>query len=165
MDDVILLSKLLRANLPDNEVKSVDTYKQPHFKDSIIKTSVTLTELYQLFIVTTLQKQVKNDDKPIHPVDSAEKILCEMLKGIPKQVVGTVHYVSRLGYLGFDWNSKRFMKKEPKVIYTVEDIMKCGMEVTDCFYGLLKITNTDQLPTDNVILHTSPFKTSCVLFT
>ena len=52
--------------------------------------SMTLTELYQLFTVTTLQKQVKDGDKPTHPVDSeVEKILCDMLKGIPKQVASS----------------------------------------------------------------------------
>ncbi|XP_065917360.1 ribonuclease inhibitor-like isoform X2 [Dysidea avara] len=113
-----------------------------------MKPSWTLTELYQFFIVTILSKQVKNGVKPTHPVDDeVEKSMCEMLKGIPKQVIGTVFCLGRLAYIGFDW---RFMKEEPKDIYTVGDIMQCGMEVTDCFYGLLKIANTGQLPTDNV---------------
>ena len=73
-----------------------------------------------------------------------------MLKDIPKQQVkGIAFYLIRLAYHSYDWY-EIFIKKEPKVIYTVGDIMQCGMEVANCFYGLLKIANTDQLPTDHV---------------
>jgi len=146
MGDVILISKLFLGNLPEDQIKN--TNKQTHFQESVIKPSVTLTELYQLFIVTTLQRQV---NKPAHPVDSEiEKILCEMLIGIPIQTVETVFCLSRLAYRSFfDWygDSKQ---KTPKIVYTVEDLIQCGLKVTDNLYGLLKVVNTDQLPTDTV---------------
>ncbi|XP_065917427.1 leucine-rich repeat-containing protein 74B-like isoform X3 [Dysidea avara] len=153
MNDIIFLSKLFLANLPEDHVKPGDIREQTHFQNSVIKPSVTFTELYQLFIVTTLQKQVKNDDKPTHLVDSElEKILCETWKGIPKQVVGMVFCLSKLAFCGFfDWHSEKDSEgKIPKVVYTIEDLIQCGLKVTDHFYGLLKVANTDQLPTDNV---------------
>jgi len=150
MNDVVYLSKLFSANLPEDHVQLESTHKQTHFQESVIKPSVTLTELYQLFIVTIIQKQVKDDDKPTHLVDSeVEKILCEMLKDIPKQAVETVFGLSRLAYRGFfDWYSRK--KKTPKLIFTVEDLIECGLKVTDNLFDLLKFVNTDQLPTDSV---------------
>ena len=152
MNDVVFLSKLFLANLPEDHGKLESTHKQTHFQESVIKPSVTLTELYQLFIATTLQKQVKDDDKPAPPVDTeVERILCELLKGIPKQVIGTVFYLGRLAYRSFfDWYSKKGYVMTPKLKYTVEDLIQCGLKVTDNFYGLLKVVNTDQLPTDSV---------------
>jgi len=155
MNDVIYLSKLFSADLPEDHVQLESTHKQTHFQESVIKPSVTLTELYQLFIVTTIQKQVKDDYKPTHPVDSeVEKILCEMLKGIPKQAVETVFCLSRLAYRGFfDWYKERdYHVKTPKLIFTIEDLIQCGLKVTDHFYGLLKVAKSDdnQLPKDNV---------------
>ena len=102
--------------------------------------------------MTTLQKQVKDGDKPTHPVDSeVEKILCDMLKGIPKQVASSGNSVL--------FKQTRFpcffltgiVKKKSKTIYTIENLIQCGMQVTDCFYGLLNVANTDQLPTDNAM--------------
>ena len=153
VNDVVLLSTLFAANLPEDHLKSGDINKQAHFQKSVINQSVTLTELYQLFIVTTLQKQVKEDDKPTHPVDSeVEKIFCDTLKGIPNQVMGTVFCLSRLAYRSFfDWYSKKGKyNKIPKVVFTIEDLVRCGLKVTDRFYGLLKAASTEQLPTDNV---------------
>ena len=148
----MLLSKLFATNLPKDHLKSGDINKQTHFQKSVINQSVTLTELYQLLIVTTLQKQVKEDDKPTHPIDSeVKKILCEMLKGIPNQVMGTVFCLSRLAYHSFfDWYSKKDEYKIPKATFTIENLIQCGLKVTDHFYGFLKVVNTDKLPTDNV---------------
>ena len=146
------MSKLFTVNLPEDHIKSGNPTKQTHFQESVINQSVTLTELYQLFIVTTLQKQVKDDDKPTHPVDSeVKKIFCEMLKGIPNQVMGTVFCLSRLAYHSFfDWYSKRDEYKIPKAAFTIENLMQCGLNATDQFYGLLKIDKVSQFPTDNV---------------
>ena len=146
----MLLSKPFATNLPEDHLKLGDTNKQTYFQESVINQSVTLTELYQLFIVTTLQKQVKNDDKPTHPVDSeVKKILCEMLKGIPNQVMGTVFCLSKLAYRSFfDWHIKKGQFKIPKAAFTIENL--CGLKATDHFYGFLKVVNTNKLPTDNV---------------
>jgi len=42
--------------------------------------------------------------------------------------------------------------KDPKIIFTTEDLIECGIEVTADWdgYGLLKVTHIHQLPTDTI---------------
>ena len=131
----------------------------------------TLTELYQLFIVMTLKRQVKKENVAKKPscssvavtaaaaVDSVEESLCVMLRGIPKETVGIVLCLSRLAYRGFfDWYCHREEDKygrkknwkEPKMIFTESDLKQCDIQVTSDFdgFGLLKGTQTHQLLTD-----------------
>ena len=140
------------------------------FQCSEKKLPSTLTELYQVFIVKTLNEQVKKENvakKPavcssvaVKAADSFEETLCVMLRGIPKETVGIVLCLSRLAYRGFfDWYchsegedeygwEKKW--KEPKIIFTESDLMQCDIEVTSDFdaFGLLKATHTRQLLTD-----------------
>ena len=149
--------------IPMNLVMIVDI-----FQCSEKKLPSTLTELYQVFIVMTLKRQVKKENvtkKPavcssvaVRAVDSVEETLCVMLRGIPKETVGIVLCLSRLAYRGFfDWYCHRegeyiWQKKwkEPKIIFTESDLIQCDIEVTSDFdgFGLLKTTQTHQLPTD-----------------
>ena len=131
----------------------------------------TLTELYQLFIVMTLKRQVKKENVVKKPLCSSvavtaaaaaaadsveETTLCVMLRGIPKETVGIVVCLSRLAYRGFfDWYCQRedgWEKKwkDPKIIFTESDLKQCDLEVTSDFdgFGLLKGTQTQQLLTD-----------------
>ena len=130
----------------------------------------TLTELYQLFIVMTLKRQVKKENVAKKPscssvavtavaaaADSVEESLCVMLRGIPKETVGIVLCLSRLAYRGFfDWYCHRQDEdgweewKEPKMIFTESDLKQCNIQVTSDFdgFGLLKGTQTHQLLTD-----------------
>ena len=131
----------------------------------------TLTELYQLFIVMTLNRQVKKENVAKKPscssvavtavaaaADSVEESLCVMLRGIPKETVGIVLCLSRLAYRGFfDWYCDRQGVrsweenwKEPKMIFTESDLKQCDIQVTSDFdgFGLLKGTQTHQLLTD-----------------
>ena len=130
----------------------------------------TLTELYQVFIVMTLKRQVKKENvtkKPavcssvaVRAADSVEENLCVMLRGIPKETVGIVLCLSRLAYQGFfDWYCHKESKnifgqekkwKEPKIIFTESDLIQCDIQVTSDFdgFGLLKATQTHQLLTD-----------------
>ena len=124
------------------------------------KLPCTLTELYRIFIVMTLQRQVKK--KPVGSSSTVEaadsvKLLCRMLKGIPKEMVEIVLLLSRLAYCGlFDWydNSKKKFTwkkvKSPKIIFTESDLIQCDIEVTPDFdgFGLLKASHLHQLPTD-----------------
>ena len=146
--------------IPMNLVMIVDI-----FQCSEKKLPSTLTELYQVFIVMTLKRQVKKENvtkKPavcssvaVRAADSVEETLCVMLRGIPKETVGIVLCLSRLAYWGFfDWYCHRegrypFEKnwKEPKIIFTKSDL---DIEVTSDFdgFGLLKATQTHQLLTD-----------------
>jgi len=125
----------------------------------------TLTELYGLFIVMTLKRQVKKENAkklmcPNVAVTTAEKTLSRMLGGIPEETVGIVMCLSRLAYRGFfdwgffDWYYEQptWFKKleEPKMIFTESDLIQCDIEVTSDFdgFGLLKATPTHQLLTD-----------------
>ena len=149
--------------IPMNLVMIVDI-----FQCSEKKLPSTLTELYQVFIVMTLKRQVKKENvtkKPavcssvaVRAADSVEETLCVMLRGIPKETVGIVLYLSRLAYRGFfDWYCHRESEygwkkkwKEPKIIFTESDLIQCDIEVTIDFdgFGLLKATQTHQLLTD-----------------
>ena len=148
--------------IPMNLVMIVDI-----FQCSEKKLPYTLTELYQVFIVMTLKRQVKKENvtkKPavcssvaVRAADSVEETLRVMLRGIPKETVGIVLCLSRLAYRGFfDWYCHRENEygwekwKEPKIIFTESDLIQCDIEVTSDFdgFGLLKATQTHQLLTD-----------------
>ena len=172
-NDVQLIEEFLRqldeypqlhslCYIPMNLVMIVDI-----FQCSEKKLPSTLTELYQMFIVMTLTRQVKKENvtkKPavrssvaVRAADSVEETLCVMLRGIPKETVGIVLCLSRLAYQGFfDWYCHREDEygwekwKEPKIIFTESDLIQCDIEVTGDFdgFGLLKTTQTHQLLTD-----------------
>ena len=130
----------------------------------------TLIELYELFIVMSLKRQVKKENVAKKPLCSSvavtaaaaadsveETTLCVMLRGIPKETVGIVECLSRLAYRGFfDWycHKKRKyrweMSKDPKIIFTESDLKQCDIVITSDFdgFGLLKGTQTQQLLTD-----------------
>ena len=148
--------------IPMNLVMIVDI-----FQCSEMKLPSTLTELYKVFIVMTLKRQVKKENnikKPavcssvaVRAADSVKETLCVMLRGIPKETVGIVLCLSRLAYRGFfDWYCHKEGKysweewKEPKIIFTEPDLIQCDLEVTSDFdgFGLLKATQTHQLLTD-----------------
>lgn len=116
----------------------------------------TATELYQLFIVKTLQRQIQKNNEAFSPVavtvhnNAAEETLCGTLPGIPGETIGTVLLLSKLAYHGlYEWHTKGEKKPwknrkwiEPKVIFTAEDLTMCGINVTNQFdgFGLLKVT-------------------------
>ena len=135
---------------PMNLVMIVDI-----FQCSEKKLPSTLTELYQVFIVMTLKRQVNKENVTKKPAmcSSVEETLCVMLRGIPKETVRIVLCLSRLAYRGFfDWYCHREgkIRKEPKIIFTESDLVDCDIEVTSDFdgFGLLKATQTHQLLTD-----------------
>ena len=149
--------------IPMNLVMIVDI-----FQCSQKKLPSILTELYQVFIVMTLKRQVKKENVTKKPVvcssaavraaDSVVETLCVMLRGIPKETVVIVLCLSRLAHRGFfDWYCHREGEygqekkwKEPKIIFTESDLVQCDIEVTSDFdgFGLLKATQTHQLLTD-----------------
>ena len=138
--------------IPMNLVMIVDIFQLN--KEKLLS---TLTELYKLFIVMTVERQIKKklDKKPLFlPLKVQEEELCTMLKGISKEAVTTVFVLSKLSYCGFfEWYSKMgYWKKDPKIIFTIKDFSQCGIEVTADWdgYGLLKATHTHQLPTDAI---------------
>ena len=125
----------------------------------------TLTDLYKLFIVMALQRQVmKKDEKCISldvpAVAHDQDNLSKLLEGIPNEVTGTVFLLCKLSFYGiFGWhaNSKeediqnnKNKWRDPKIIFTVEDLIHCGIQVSSQFdgCGLLKATHIHELPTD-----------------
>ena len=122
----------------------------------------TITQLYQLFVVMTLKRQLQKETEKkqvcssVAEADIAGEKLCKVLAGVPKEAVRTLLLLCKLAYHGFfDWYSNRegWMKwKDPKIIFTVADLKECGIEVTADWdgYGLLKATHTHQLPTDTI---------------
>ena len=123
----------------------------------------TTTQLYKLFIVMMLQREVGKEDKKCSGVwlTAANcESLKKMLPGIPIHAIGTVYLLCRLSFCGFfDWHvhikeKNRFgyekSWKDPKVIFTIEDLIQCGIEVTSNFdgFGLLKATHIHDVPSD-----------------
>ena len=124
----------------------------------------TLTELYRLFIVTTLIREEKK--KPITKysasttaVGAAEEILCEVFADIPCDEIKIVLALCKLAYCGFfefhrEGGTGRMLsnKKEPKIIFTKSDLIQSGIEVTDNYdgHGLLQVETLYQLTGDCV---------------
>ena len=125
----------------------------------------TITQLYRLFLVMILQREIEKEDKNIVCLRvslTAANIerLKKMLPGIPINAIGTVFLLSRLSFCGFfDWYTDKCEKgmygnkkkqKDPKIIFTMADLAQCGIEVTSEFdgFGLLKATHLHEVPTD-----------------
>ena len=150
------------------------------FRFSQKKLPSTLTELYRLFIVMILQREVvKGSVKKLTVGDNVELTLCNMLAGIPKEAVGIVYLLCKLAYYAFfksysdreekDWRGRVKRLKDPKIIFTESDLTENGIEVTSEFdgYGLLKVTHTHQLPRDTVtynFLHLTVQEFLCSLY-
>ena len=96
--------------VPMNLVMIVDI-----FECSEKKLPSTITQLYQLFIVMTLQRQVKKENEAqkqvysgVTAANSVEEKLCKVLTGVPKGAVKTLFLLCKLAYHGFfDWYSMR----------------------------------------------------------
>ena len=131
--------------VPLSLVMIVDIFKS---KQSTLPS--TLTKLYQYFIVMILQRP-HGTEKAIFSVAasiSIEAQVFKMLEGIPRETVATVCALSKLAYHSFFvWCDKKDYKswgkkRDPKIIFTVEDLKQCGFQVTNDFdgFGLLKAT-------------------------
>ena len=134
------------------------------FRFSQKKLPSTLIELYQLFIVMILQREVVKgcSVKKLTVGDNVEVTLSKMLPGIPKEAVGIVYLLCKLAYYAFfksysDREEKdkydRVKKwKDPKIIFTESDLTESGIEVTSEFdgFGLLRVVYVHQLPRDTV---------------
>ena len=140
--------------IPLNLVILVDV-----FNCSEKKLPSTLTELYQVFIVMTMKRQVKKEKKPVSSTVAvaAADYVEKMFRGIPKETIGIVLCLCRLAYRGFfDWYFCMEDElgweewKDPKIIFTESDLTQCDIKVTGNFdgFGLLKVTEAHQLSID-----------------
>ena len=124
----------------------------------------TLTELYHLFIVMTLKREEKKKSTTKHlvsttVVDPAEEIVHKVFADIPNDEIKTLLTLSKLAYHGFfKWHRKSFSimkrhnQKDPRIIFTENDLIQSGVEVTDKFDGhdLLQFETLYQLTEDCV---------------
>ena len=118
----------------------------------------TFTELYQVFIVMLLQRHLtKNSDQltPVVAVTSAtEEAVSKVLPNVPKIAIKVVLSLSQLAFSGWFGNKDdEWVKEEnPKLMFTEEDITKCGVEINSQFdgFGLLKAINIHDVPVDTI---------------
>ena len=150
------------------------------FRFSQKKLPSTLTELYRLFIVMILQREVVKgcSVKKLTVGDNVEVTLCKMLPGIPKEAVGIVYLLCKLAYYAFfksysDREEKNWLGvkkwKDPKIIFTESDLTESGIEVTSEFdgFGLLRVVYAHQLPREYVtynFLHLTVQEFLCSLY-
>ncbi|XP_065907052.1 NACHT, LRR and PYD domains-containing protein 12-like isoform X2 [Dysidea avara] len=145
----------------------------------------TMTELYRLFIVMTLQREQEKkntESKPFYfaqDLYNAKKILHEILPDIPEEAKETVFLLSKLAYHAFfDWCSVRkeenkylrtIQYKDPKVIFTENDLIQSGIMLPKDSdgLGLMKCSNikhlTSQSKTYN-FMHLSMQEFLCALY-
>ena len=123
----------------------------------------TTAQLYKLFVVMILQREARKEDKESSGVSltaANSESLKKMLPGIPIHAIGTIFLLCRLSFCGFfDWHGDMKEEdeygdeekwKDPKIIFTTEDLIQCGIEVTSHFdgFGLLKATHIHDVPSD-----------------
>jgi len=146
--------------VPMNLVMIIDIFKESQ------KLPSTITQLYRLFIVMVLKRQVDKDNErkqvcsTIPAFSSAEEKVYEVLTGVPEEAVRTLLLLCKLSFYGFFAERVEGDKKkciDPKMIYTVADLKESGIEVTAEWdgYGLLKATHIHQLPTDFIAFNFS----------
>ena len=140
---------------PLNLVMITDIFRSSQDK----KLPSTLTELYKLFLVMILHREVKKCSG-VSPTAANSGGLKKMLPGIPINAIGIVFLLCRLSFCAFfDWHidmketfwyGEEKKWKDPKIIFTTEDLKQCGIEVTSEFdgFGLLKATHIHEVPTD-----------------
>ena len=117
----------------------------------------TLTELYRLFVVMTLIREDKKKSVTKHlastaMVGVAEEMLCKVFADIPREKIQIVLALCKLAYFGFfEWHREGGSNtKEPKIIFTENDLIQSGIEVTNNYdgHGLLQVETLYQLTGD-----------------
>ena len=133
-------------------------------------------ELFSQLIVRILERQTEaksksDDDDEVSEVEGLRK----QLKDIPMETVGTVLMLSKLAYCSFvEWCTNKEKKvrsgrlvlvKEPETLFTVSDLLYCGIHTTAEFdgFGLLKITPVHQTHFTYQFLHISIQEFLCLL--
>ena len=141
---------------PLNLIMITDIFRSSQNK----KLPSTLTELYKLFLVMILLRESKKCSG-VSPIEDNSDNLKKILLGIPINAVGTVFLLCKLSFNGFfnwhvdmkekPWYDREKKWKDPKIIFTTEDLKQCGIIVNNAEFdgfGLLKATHIHEVPTD-----------------
>ena len=118
------------------------------FNCSQNKLPSTLTELYQIFIVINMQREVqkcKEKNKIVAVAISNEECFHKMLPGIPVDTVKTIQSLCKLSYYGFFiWYSCDSWRKYPKVVFTESDLIECNIDIANQYEnrGFLEVVHT-----------------------
>ncbi|XP_065908397.1 NACHT, LRR and PYD domains-containing protein 3-like isoform X2 [Dysidea avara] len=136
----------------------------------------TLTELYKLFIVMILCREKKKSiEKKVISLaiaTTAEEKLHNILPDLPREITEILLLLCMLAYRSFfEWCSvkKEGKVKEPKIIFTEEDLVGSGIELTEEFdgWGLLQVATIYQLTRDSVtynFVHLTVQEFLCALY-
>ena len=114
---------------------------------------LTLTELYYRFIVMMLVRESKKMKEKnqvsltVPLTNSTEELLHQALPDVPKQKLGNIFLLSKMAFHGFftvteeNQKNKTFKIINPKIIFTQNDLIQCGIVNTDNYDGhsLLKM--------------------------
>ena len=112
----------------------------------------TLTKLYQIFIVMALDRELgKSYARLVVAATSAidEEAVSRVLPSITKEAINIVYSLAKLAFSGFfDITDDGWDKKNPKLMFTEEDITKSGIKINSNFdgFGLLKAIQIHDLP-------------------
>ena len=112
----------------------------------------TLTKLYQIFIVMALDRELgKSYARLVVAATSAidEEAVSRVLPSITKEAINIVYSLAKLAFSGFfDIMDDGWDKKNPKLMFTEEDITKSGIKINSNFdgFGLLKAIQILDLP-------------------
>ena len=121
----------------------------------------TLTKLYQLLTVMTLNRQKKKQQlvsSTVKVSTDIEKIFCEALPSIPKEALGILFSLSKLAYNGFferkpgtntEHNGWRKVSNT-RMIFNQNDLSQCNIEITGGGEGLLKVVTISGLLDDHI---------------
>ena len=122
----------------------------------------TLTKLYQLLTIMTLNRQKKKQQlvsSTIKVSTGIKNICCEALPNIPKETLGTLFSLSKLAYHGFfeknsantEHHNQGWRKmRNTKMIFNQNDLSQCNIEITGGGEGLLKVVTINDLLDDRV---------------
>ena len=121
----------------------------------------TLTKLYQLLTVMTLNRQKEKQQlvsSTVKVSTDIEKIFCEALPSIPKEALGILFSLSKLAYNGFferkpgtntEHNGWRKVSNT-RMIFNQNDLSQCNIEITGGGEGLLKVVTINGLLDDHI---------------
>ena len=116
----------------------------------------TLTKLYQLLVVMTLNRQKKKQQlvsSTVKVSTDIERIFCEALPSFPKEALGMLFSLSKLAYNGFferkpgtntEHNGWRKVSNI-RMIFNQNDLSQCNIEITGGREGLLKVATINGL--------------------